>query len=59
MGTHKIKQKSKLESKLKFLGALMVLPCLFFILVDQYIPIGWNIILSLQEWDGFKKLKWV
>lgn len=59
MNKQAVKHKSKLEKKLKIFGLLLIIPCLFFMLVDQYIPIGWNIILSLQEWDGFQKQKWV
>lgn len=55
-----IKGKSgSIDQPNKLLGMVLLLPALLFLIIDQYIPIIWNFLLSFQEWDGFLTRKWV
>ena len=51
------KKKSN-RIKTQLFGLVLLLPALFFILIDIIIPIMWNIILSFQAWSGMDKARW-
>lgn len=39
-------------------GTIFLIPALVIMMVDQFIPIISNVLLSLFRWDGFRQLSW-
>ncbi len=45
---------SSQRKKMVGTGILFMLPALAFIAFAIFIPTIWNVVLSFQEWDGFR-----
>lgn len=45
--------------RLRFFGVLFILPEAVMVLFTMIIPVGWNIVLSLCEWNGNSSMKFV
>jgi raffinose/stachyose/melibiose transport system permease protein len=48
-----------IASRVSLTGIVFLVPSLLFVIFSVYIPFVWNIILSFEKWDGFKKYSWV
>ncbi|MDG0791554.1 sugar ABC transporter permease [Cohnella ginsengisoli] len=47
------------RSAVSWTGIAFLLPALAFISFSIFIPTVWNLLLSFQQWDGFKDRKWI
>jgi len=54
-----MKKSNSLNGKIRFFGFLFILPAFILVLFTMIIPVGWNIYLSFQEWNGASAMKFV
>jgi ABC-type sugar transport system permease subunit len=54
----KVKMKSKLHYKTTTTGIIFLIPALALVFYTVFIPAIWNLILSFQNWNGFKVSSW-
>ncbi|MDR1902427.1 MAG: sugar ABC transporter permease [Treponema sp.] len=50
--------KNKPRLRKIIVSLIFLLPAFAFLSYSVYIPFGWNIVLSFQNWDGFLKKSW-
>ena len=49
----------KQKNRIQLIGMTFLIPAAIFILMFNIIPFFWNLVLSLQEWDGFHKPEFI
>lgn len=53
------KRYNKLERRLMFIGLLFLFPATVLVIFTTLIPIVWNCVLSMCEWNGNSTMKWI
>lgn len=52
-------KSTSIHSQMRMLGIAFVIPAAIFIAFTVVIPLGWNLVLSFANWDGFSSMRMV